>query len=237
MNIAIIGYGKMGREIEKLALSRGHSIGLIIDIDNSADLNPEKLKDIDVAIEFSSPDSAFENICKCLNAKTPVVSGTTGWLDRWDQVQDLINTTGSGLFYASNFSIGVNIMFAINSRLAEIMSGFPEYASSIEEVHHIHKLDAPSGTAITLATQIIEKHNVKKSWSLEKADDEKLYIDAKREGEVSGYHKVIWDSAIDTIELSHNAKSRMGFVMGAVMAAEYLKGKSGIHSMKDMLNF
>jgi len=227
----------MGKEIEKLARSRGHLISLIIDIDNAGDLNPEKLNGIDVAIEFSSPDSAFQNICKCLQAGIPVVSGTTGWLDKWTEIVELVNSSGSGLFYASNFSIGVNVMFAVNTRLAEIMQAFPHYDVSLEEIHHIHKLDAPSGTAITLANQIIENNSLKKTWSLENGKPEELYIDAKREGEVSGYHKVTWDSEIDTIELSHNAKSRMGFVMGAVMAAEYLKGKSGIHSMKEMLNF
>ena len=236
MNIAIIGYGKMGKEIARIAKLRSHQIGLIIDIDNKEDLSAEKLGQNDVAIEFSSPQSAYHNITACLKAGIPVVSGTTGWLDRWDDVASIVEQTGTALFYASNFSIGVNILFAVNTYLAEIMNKFPQYEVSMEEIHHIHKLDAPSGTAITLADQVIEKNSSKDGWSLQKDNPKNILIDAKREGEVNGYHKVIYDSDIDTITIAHNAKSREGFATGAVLAAEYIKGKQRIHSMKDMLN-
>ncbi len=236
MNIAIIGYGKMGKEIARIAELRSHQIGLIIDIDNKEDLSTGKLSRNDVAIEFSSPKSAYHNIAACLKAGIPVVSGTTGWLDRWDDVARIAAETETGLFYASNFSIGVNILFALNTYLAEIMNSFPQYDVSLEEIHHIHKLDAPSGTAITLADQITEKLSSRNSWSLQKGNPKDIFIDAKREGEINGYHKVTYDSDIDTITISHNAKSREGFGTGAVLAAEYIKGKKGIHSMKDMLN-
>lgn len=235
MNIAIIGYGKMGKEIARIAQLRGHQIGLIIDVDNSDDLTAENLSQTDVAIEFSSPASAYQNISMCLQSGTPAVSGTTGWLDKWDDIVKLSAKTGTGLFYASNFSIGVNILFAVNSHLAKIMAGFPQYDVSLEEIHHTHKLDAPSGTAISLANQVTEHLTSRKSWTLSKGEPEKIYIDAKREGEVNGYHKVTYDSDIDTLTITHNAKSREGFATGAVLAAEYMKGKQGIHSMKEML--
>lgn len=236
MNIALIGFGKMGREIAALAIERGHTIVLTIDINNVSDLNPENLKRADVAIEFSSPDAAFGNIITCLKSGTPVVSGTTGWLNQLDEAVRVCEEHNSGLFYASNFSIGVNILFSINEKLAEIMNDFPEYTVSMEEIHHIHKKDAPSGTAITLAQQIASRLHIKNGWSLENGDDQKIHINAMREGEVNGFHKVIYDSEIDTLSISHNAKSRKGFALGAVMAAEYMLGKTGIHSMKEMLN-
>jgi 4-hydroxy-tetrahydrodipicolinate reductase len=236
MRLAIIGYGKMGQEIAKIAGERGHTIDLVIDAENAADLNANNLSGIDVAIEFSSPDAAFNNILTCLKANTPVVSGTTGWLDRWEEVRKACETHSGAFFYASNFSIGVNILFAVNSKLAEIMNGFPQYDVSMEEVHHVHKQDAPSGTAITLAEQIADRLESKDTWTLEKGDDQKIHIEAKREGEVHGYHKVVYDSEVDTLSISHNAKSRKGFATGAVLAAEYLEDKQGMHSMKDMLN-
>jgi 4-hydroxy-tetrahydrodipicolinate reductase len=236
MNIALIGYGKMGKEIERIAKLRGHQIGLVIDVENQHDLNPEKLVGTDVAIEFSTPQSAYNNIITCLKSNTPVVSGTTGWLDSWDDVVKLANEMKVGLFYASNYSIGVNILFAVNEHLAEIMAKFSKYDVSIEEIHHIHKKDAPSGTAITLANQIAGKLPFKTSWSLHNDEAEKIFINAYREGEVHGFHKVIYDSEIDTIELSHNAKSREGFASGAVLAAEYMIGRNGVHTMKDLLN-
>lgn len=237
MKIALIGYGKMGREIASLAKKRGHDIALVIDINNSEDLNKENLQNIDVAFEFSSPDSAYTNILTCLKSSIPVVVGTTGWLDRWDDVVKVCIENKAGLFYASNYSIGVNVLFAINSKLAEIMNKFPEYDVSMEEVHHIHKLDAPSGTAITLANQITENLSSKTGWTIENKNEANIYINVRREGEVTGFHKIIYDSEIDTLEVSHNAKSRKGFVLGALLAAEYMKGKSGIHSMKNMLKF
>ncbi len=236
MNIAIIGYGKMGHEIERIARQRGHKISLVIDMENAGELNASGLADTDVAIEFSSPASAFDNISRCLKAKTPVVSGTTGWLDNYDEIVQLAHKTDTGFFYASNFSIGVNILFAINSRLAELMNNFPQYEVSMEEVHHIHKLDAPSGTAISLAKQAAEKLADKDSWSLRMNENRKIYINAKREGEVHGFHKVVYDSEADTITISHNAKSREGFASGAVLAAEYMKERTGIHNMKALLN-
>jgi 4-hydroxy-tetrahydrodipicolinate reductase len=236
MNIALIGYGKMGKEIERIAKLRGHQIGLVIDVENQQDLNPEKLADTDVAIEFSTPQSAYNNIITCLKSNIAVVSGTTGWLDRWDDAVKLANETKVGLFYASNYSIGVNILFAVNEHLAGIMAKFSQYDVSIEEIHHIHKKDAPSGTAITLANQIAGKLSFKTSWSLRNDEAEKIFINTCREGEIHGFHKVIYDSEIDTIELSHNAKSRVGFATGAVLAAEYMIGKNGVHSMKDLLN-
>ncbi len=173
---------------------------------------------------------------KCLKASVPVVSGTTGWLDRWDEAVETCNKHRAGLFYASNYSIGVNIMFAINEQLAKIMHSFPEYSVRMEEIHHIHKLDAPSGTAISLADQIRKHHPEIEGWSLSEDDGSKIHIKAERKGEVTGFHSVIYDSGVDTITLSHNAKSRKGFASGAVMALEYMQGKTGIHSMKQLLN-
>ena len=237
MNIAIIGYGKMGHEIAAVAEERGHEIALVIDKDNAEDLNPENLSKIDVAIEFSSPDSAFDNIITCIKSATPVVSGTTGWLTRWKEASAACNKYGGGLFYASNYSIGVNILFNINQKLASIMRNFPEYEVSMDETHHIQKLDAPSGTAITLAEQIIAEIPRKDSWTLEKNDPSKIRINATRKGDIKGFHQVTYDSEIDTISISHNAKSRKGFATGAVLAAEYMQNKTGIHNMSDMLNF
>lgn len=236
MKIAIIGYGKMGHEIANMARDRGHTVDLIIDKDNASDLNEDNLASIDVAIEFSSPDAAFDNILSCIRGNTPVVSGTTGWLNRWSEVEKACETHSGAFFYASNFSIGVNILFAVNKKLASIMEGFPQYDVSMEEIHHVHKLDAPSGTAITLAEQIAEQLEAKEGWSLEPGDERKIHINAKREGEVNGYHKVIYDSEIDTLTISHNAKSRKGFASGAILAAEYIAGKQGMFSMKEMLN-
>ncbi len=237
MKIAIIGYGKMGHEIEAIARDRGHDIPLIIDIENRSDLSSSKMKDIDVAVEFSSPDAAYDNIIACIGAGVPVVSGTTGWLEHWDEVEKLCRENNSGLFYASNFSIGVNILFALNKKLASIMKKFPAYEVSMEEVHHVHKKDAPSGTAITLANQIVEEIPSKDGWSLNSSDPTKVYIESRREGEVPGYHAVSYNSDEDSLTISHDAKSRKGFATGAVLAAEYMAGKTGIHSMNDMLKF
>lgn len=236
MKIAIIGYGKMGHEIASMAREREHTIDLIIDAENAQDLNADNLAHIDVAIEFSSPDAAFDSIISCIRGNTPVVSGTTGWLDRWEEVKKACETHSGAFFYASNFSIGVNILFAVNAKLAEIMNKFPQYDVSLEEIHHVHKLDAPSGTAISLAEQIAGQLDAKDGWSLGTGEKGKIPINAKREGEVSGYHRVIYDSDIDTLSIVHNAKSRKGFATGAVLAAEFLEGKQGMYSMKEMLN-
>jgi len=234
MRTAIIGYGKMGHEIATIAQEKGHSVDLIIDMDNASDLNAENLAEIDVAIEFTTPGSAVKNIMTCLESNTPVVSGSTGWLGHWDEVVNSCRKLSGAFFYASNYSIGVNVLFAINKKLADVMEQFPQYNVSMEEVHHIHKKDAPSGTAISLAEQIIDRSNSLTTWTLEKKGKNQILIDARREDEVPGIHRVTYDSSFDTIEISHSAKSRKGFATGAVMAAEFLAGKTGVFSMEDM---
>ena len=236
MKIALIGYGKMGREIEQAANARGHKTGLIIDIQNQEEFSIENLKKNDLAIEFTSPHSAPENIIKCLNAGVPVVTGTTGWKDRFNDVRRVCMENNGALFHASNFSPGVNIMFAVNEFLAKIMDSFPQYDVKMTETHHTQKLDAPSGTAISLADQIIENLLRKKTWTLENtANANEINIQAIREGDVTGIHEVIYQSDIDYISLKHYAKSRKGFAIGAVMAAEYLLNKKGIFTMRDLL--
>lgn len=236
MRVALIGYGKMGRTIEKILIDRGHTVPLIIDMDNINDLNPEKLSGVDVAIEFSTPSAAFDNIIKCLNAGVGVVCGTTAWLDRYSEVEDLCNKLQGGFFYASNFSVGVNILFNINKRLAELMNGFTEYDVTMEEVHHTMKKDAPSGTAITLAEGIVDNLDRKEKWFCGTTTEaSELEIAAIRRSVVPGIHTVTYESETDLITISHNAKSRNGFAMGAVLAAEFLKDKKGIYSMNDLL--
>jgi len=200
MNIALLGYGKMGQAIESLGKDQGHFFPLIIDLENSRDLNRENLEEIDVAIEFTIPASAPDNIRTCIDNKIPVVCGTTGWNDRFGEIEDYCKKNQGTLFYASNFSIGVNILIALNDRLARIMSNFTSYEVSLEEVHHIHKLDSPSGTAITLAEQIIERQRHVKRWSLEVDDDPTtMHIKAVRKGEVRGHHTVRYDSEVDSL--------------------------------------
>ena len=212
MNIAIIGYGKMGKTIKQLAIAKGHQIKLIIDHENANELNVENLKNIDVAIEFSRPESAFLNIKTCINSNTPVVSGTTGWLDKMEEIRLLCIEKEGAFLYASNFSIGVNIFFEINRQLAKMMNNFPDYQVSIEEIHHTQKLDAPSGTAITLAEGILSKIERKKAWLNEPTNEEnKLSIISKRIDEVPGTHSISYESAIDTIDIKHTAHSRLGF--------------------------
>lgn len=236
MNIALIGYGKMGHEIEQIAFSRGHQISLIIDENNAHDLNNANLATCDVAINFSTPDSAMDVINRCFDAKTPLVCGTTGWLQYLPEVKERIIAEGQAFFYASNFSLGVNLFFKLNKQLAEMMSKFNQYDVSMTEVHHIHKLDAPSGTAITLAEGIEEYYSTKQRWVLdpEKADDA-ISITAIREGEVPGIHTVRYQSEPDYIEITHSAFSRKGFALGAVIAAEFLPGKTGYLGMEDLL--
>ena len=236
MRIALIGYGKMGKEIEQIARNRGHEIGLIIDQNNQNDLNADQLKNIDVAIEFTNPESAYENYQICFEAKVPVVSGTTGWLDKMDLVKEKCNT-GVGFFYASNFSLGVNLFFELNKKLTQLMAPFGEYNADMEEIHHIHKLDSPSGTAITLAEGIIENHPKKDKWiEATSMKEEELSILAKRHGSVSGTHSVTWHSEVDEITIQHLAYSRKGFALGAVLAAEFMPKKQGFFGMKDLLN-
>lgn len=236
MNIALIGYGKMGKEIEKIAISRGHKIGLIIDKNNNEDLNTENLKDIDVAIEFTIPESALNNYVRCFRANIPVVSGTTGWLKDLKIVTDACNNN-QGFFYASNFSLGVNLFFELNKKVAALMSQFSNYKADIEEIHHIHKLDSPSGTAITLAEGIIENAPKINKWveSLCPENDE-LNIQAKRHGAVPGTHTVTWHSEVDQIQIQHQAYNRKGFAMGAVLAAEFMPQKKGFFGMADLLS-
>lgn len=237
MKIALLGYGRMGKEIEKIALNRKHEIVLAIDINNTHELTEENLQKADVAIDFSIPESAFNNILLCFSAGTPIVCGTTGWMDNFDQVVDICNKNKNTFFYASNYSVGVNIFFDVNRKLAQLMNKFEEYDVRLEEVHHIHKLDAPSGTAITIAEGIIDELKRKNKWELDdKSQNETLPIKAIREDEVPGIHTVTYDSAVDYIEIKHSAKSRKGFAMGAVLAAEFIYNKVGIYTMKDLMN-
>ena len=236
LKIALIGYGKMGKAIEQIALAKGHSIALIIDAANSADLNPANLQQCDVAIEFTSPHTAVQNILTCMDAGTPVVCGSTGWLEGWDKVKEHCIQKNGSLLYASNFSIGVNIFFEINKKLAGLMHPHPAYQVSVEEIHHTAKRDAPSGTAITIAEQILSSYPEKKKWVNEanSAVDE-LPIISKRIDPAPGTHVVKYQSSVDDIEIIHTAHSREGFATGAVLAAEFLFNKKGIYRMKDVL--
>jgi len=237
MKIALVGYGKMGRAIEKIALERGHRIVSIIDIDNRGDFRSEAFLSADVAIEFSSPAAAFDNYLECFAADIPVVAGTTGWLERIDEVKAICQNEGKTFFYASNYSIGVNIFFALNKRLARIMNRFGEYDVRMSETHHIHKLDAPSGTAITLAEDLLGQLDRKTHWSLNgDGNASTLVIEAIREGEVPGIHEIEYESDTDYIQIRHSAKSRAGFALGAVVAAEFTAGKKGFLGMGDMLH-
>ncbi len=237
MKLALIGYGKMGRTIEKIALSRGHEIVSIIDVDNQNDFTSEAFKSADVAIEFTLPTVAIQNYRKAFEAHVPVVSGTTGWLEHLPEIKNACEN-GATFFYASNFSLGVNIFFAVNKYLAKIMKDFPSYQVKIEETHHIHKLDAPSGTAITLAEDIIKTIGRKNKWTgNQDAKDDEIEIKSIREGEIPGIHTVIYESDVDTIKITHDAKSRAGFALGAVIAAEFTCGKKGFLTMQDMLKF
>jgi 4-hydroxy-tetrahydrodipicolinate reductase len=238
MKLALIGYGRMGHVIEETALKRGHSISLIIDIDNQSDLNEKNLKGIDVAIEFSLPEAAFRNISTCLESKVSVVSGTTGWLKDYQKAAKICVDNGSSFIHSTNFSIGVNLLFMLNSELAKQMNKFRGYSVSIEEIHHIKKLDAPSGTAISLAEGITDNHQGYKGWCFENDKSENMIpVRSIREGSVPGIHTVIWDSEIDTISLRHETKNRMGLALGAVVAAEFIHNRKGVFKMSDVLGF
>lgn len=231
MRIALLGYGRMGKEIEKIAISRGHEIVIKKDVDTEIDITLA-----DVAIDFSIPNSAFNNISNCIENKVPVISGTTGWLDKYNDAVKLCEEKKGAFIYASNFSLGVNIFFELNKQLAKMMSNLEDYNISMEEIHHTKKLDAPSGTAITLAEGIIE-NSTKKDWELDKTtSEENIPIVAKRIPEVPGTHTVWYNSEVDSIEIKHTAHSRQGFALGAVVAAEWILGKTGVFSMKDVLN-
>jgi len=235
MKIALIGYGKMGKEIEAIALNRKHNIVLKVNRSNSNSITAADLKNADVAIEFSTPHTALSNIERCLDAGVPVVVGTTGWYDKFDEVRARCTQKNGALFYATNFSLGVNLFFKVNTYLAQLMNKYPDYDVSMEEIHHIHKLDKPSGTAITLANQVIAELDRKTKWSIEEKSPETLFIKDVREGEVPGTHIVKYQSAIDDIEIQHKAHNRKGFALGSVVAAEFLAGKTGIYTMRDLI--
>lgn len=231
MKIALLGYGKMGKVIEKIAMERGHEIVLR----KTSSANFEGIENADVAIDFSIPSVAIENISTCLNKQIPVISGTTGWLDQYDEMVSLCREKNGTFLYGSNFSLGVNIFFELNAFLARIMSKFNDYKVSMEEIHHTQKLDTPSGTAISLAKGIIENSNYT-SWTLDEAQSNQIAIDAKRIENVPGTHSVYYNSEVDLIEIKHVAHNREGFALGAIIAAEWIVGKKGIFTMKDVLD-
>ena len=230
MKIALLGYGKMGKVIERIALERGHEIVLKKTEENSFD----GLLDADVAIDFSVPSAAVQNISECLQHNIPIVSGTTGWLEHYDDMTSLCTSKNGAFIYGSNFSLGVNLFFELNAHLAKIMSRFNQYEVSMEEIHHTQKLDKPSGTAITLAQNIIKEKNLS-SWSIENPNENELFIDVKRIDSVPGTHSISYTSEVDTIEITHTAHNRDGFALGAVIASEWLINKKGIYTMKDVL--
>lgn len=235
MNIILLGYGKMGKTIERIALERGHTISARIDVGNQHELDTAKG---DVAIEFSHPDAAFNNITKCLQRNIPVVCGTTGWLDRRTEVESLCNESKGSFFYASNFSLGVNIFFKLNEFLARLMKTTSGYSIAMEEIHHTEKKDAPSGTAITLAEGILKHTPSKSAWvNTETAGDQEIPIKSLRIGQVPGTHTVEYSSSVDTIEIKHTAHSRDGFAHGAVLVAEWIPGRKGVLNMDDFLKF
>lgn len=236
MKIALIGYGKMGRTIEQIAIRRGHNIVSIISSNNQVDFTSDGFKSADIAIEFTSPSAAYGNYLKCFKYNIPVVAGSTGWLDKLCEVKDICNSGEGTMIYSSNFSIGVNIFFQLNRYLAKVMNNFKEYNVSMNEIHHIHKLDHPSGTAITLAEGIIDNMERITGWS-ETDTDGALVISNEREGEVPGTHQICYKSDVDVINIEHKALTREGFALGAVLAAEWLKGRNGFFTMDDMMNF
>ena len=241
MNVLLLGYGKMGRTIEQILLSRGHQIAGRIDISNRSELDQLETTDVDVVIEFSSPEAAVENLTYCLQQGWPVVCGTTGWLSKKTEIEALCQDKQGAFFYASNYSIGVNLFFRLNKVLAKFMRNYPSYHVSMTEIHHTEKRDAPSGTAITLAEGILEHFPAKSGWTCQDAGskaertDEKIAIESLREGVVPGTHTVRYDSNVDQIEITHVAHSRQGFALGAVVAAEWLVGRTGIFGMDDLL--
>ena len=231
MKIALLGYGRMGKEIEKIALQRGHEIVLKTSSDSSYDI-----KTADVAIDFSVPNSAFNNISNCIENQVPVISGTTGWLEKYDKIVALCKEKNGAFIYASNFSIGVTIFFELNKQLAKMMNTLSDYKVSLEETHHTQKLDAPSGTAITLAEGIIENSS-KITWKLDGENSSEIIpISSKRIADVPGTHIVNYTSEVDVIEIKHTAQNRKGFALGAVVAAEWILNKKGVFTMKDVLN-
>ncbi len=236
MKIALIGYGKMGKEIEKIALAKGHEIVLKISTHDLADFTAENIKRADVCIEFSTPDTAFQNVKKCLEAGVPVVCGTTAWLTQLEEAKSLCIKNNTAFLYASNFSIGVNLFFALNKHLAKLMQVHTEYNVQMEEIHHTQKKDAPSGTAVTLAEGILENSHIKKSWiNTEGNNPTELSILSKRIDPAPGTHTITYSSSIDDISITHTAHNRQGFATGALLAAEFLVGKKGVFEISDVL--
>lgn len=232
MKIALLGYGKMGKVIEQIAINRGHQIVLKKDEHNTFD----GLEIADVAIDFSVPSAAVTNISKCLHSNIPVISGTTGWLEHYDEMVRLCNEKNGAMISSSNFSLGVNLFFGINEYVAKMMSKFESYQVNMEEIHHTQKLDAPSGTAISLAKGVIAHHDKYNNWTLDNPKSNEIHIEAKRIENIPGTHIVTYESNIDSIEIKHTAHNREGFALGAVIAAEWIVGKKGIFSMKDVLS-
>jgi 4-hydroxy-tetrahydrodipicolinate reductase len=235
MNIILSGYGKMGKEIETIAIKRNHNIILKINKSNCASVSDEDLKKADAIIEFSTPHTVIDNLKKYLNTQVPVVVGTTGWYNNFEEIKEFCRKKNGALFHATNFSVGVNLFFKVNTYLADLMNKYENYDVSLEEIHHIHKLDKPSGTAITLAEQIIKKLDRKKSWSINEKNTNTLFINDIREGEVPGTHIIKYHSEIDDIEIMHKAHNRKGFALGAIMAAEFMLNKKGIYTMNDLV--
>lgn len=236
MNIALIGYGKMGHAIEQIALQRGHKIVAKIDVDNMEDFDSDAFRSADVAIEFTTPKSAFDNYIRAFQQGVKVVSGSTGWIDRMGEIRQICEKEDATFFWTSNFSIGVNIFFALNKYLAAMMNAFPQYTPQMTEIHHIHKLDHPSGTAVSLASGIMSEDPRIASWTEDPSEvsESKMLINHRREGEVPGTHTICWDSEVDSITITHKAKSRLGFALGAVTAAEWVANQKGFLTM-DML--
>lgn len=245
MKIALLGYGKMGRIIEQIAAGRGHDVVLKIDAYNPDELNIENLQLADVAIDFSTPDSVLNHIDACFEAHVPIIVGTTGWYGKLQEIKNKCEGSNNALLYASNFSIGVNVFFFVNKVLARIMNRYPQYEVLVEEIHHTEKLDSPSGTAMTIAEGIIEELDAKNEWVNELvgqneevvAKPEQLLIESHRIENVPGTHTVVYSSEVDNLEFKHKAHSRVGFALGAVLAAEWLRGKTGFYSVKDMFDF
>jgi len=232
MKIALLGYGKMGKTIEQIAIQRGHQIVLKVDKDD----HDYDITKADVAIDFSIPTVAFNNISNCINNQIPVISGTTGWLEDYNKAVALCKEKQGAFIYASNFSLGVNIFFELNKTLARMMTNLKQYKVSLEEIHHTQKLDAPSGTAISLANGIIAEHSNYKQWKLEESIENTIHITAKRINDVPGTHTITYESEVDTITIEHIAHNRQGFALGAIIAAEWIVGKKGVFTMNDVLN-
>jgi 4-hydroxy-tetrahydrodipicolinate reductase len=236
MRIALIGYGKMGKEIEKIVCERRHQISVRIRSEDRSLFDSNEFLTSDVAIEFTAPEAASDNIRLCIDKNIPVVCGTTGWYNNLKEISDYCRKKNGSLFYASNFSLGVNLFFAMNRYLARLMNNFPEYEVSVKEIHHIHKKDKPSGTALTIIDEIMQVHSGYKEWNWNKNSPATIQVESVREGEVPGIHQVDYTSTVDKISLRHEAFNRKGFALGAVLAAEWLAGKKGVFTMKDLLN-